>query len=363
MSDILKARRSGRRPGAVLTPFAVGLLAGLGLAAMDEELGVATTPRPERDGPAARGKGRGWRGIAAASVRAFAQNHISTAAAGVTFYVLLSLFPALSAFVSLYGLVANVDDARRQLLALGGLLPGGAVEVLGGQLTRLAAVDHRSLGFAFAVSLLVSLWSSNAGTKALLEGLNVAYESPERRGFVRLNLASLALTLGAIAFVGAAVAATAGAPAVLARLGVGRIAILAVARWPVFLVVASGLFSLLYRFGPSRERARWRWVTPGGVVAALGWMAMSSVFTWYVANFGHFDRTYGSLGAIVGFLIWIWLSVMVVLFGAELNAEIERRALARPPAAQSTAPSLFRPLVGSGQKRRGPGYISTKSFT
>jgi membrane protein len=268
---------------------------------------------------------RGWREILAASVREFGEDRIATAAAAVTFYALLALFPALGAFVSLYGLIADVEDAHRQIIALNGLLPGGAVQVLGEQMTRLAAADHGRLGFAFALGLLVSLWSSNAGAKALLEGLNVAYESPERRGFLRLNLVAFAFTLGALAVAIVSIGLLASAPALLERLRLGGLTGLAVFRWPAFFVVTSLLLSVLYRYGPSRGPVRWRWVTPGGVVAALGWMLMSALFSWYVANFGRYDVTYGSLGAIVGFLTWIWLSLMVIFFGAELNAEIERR--------------------------------------
>lgn len=269
---------------------------------------------------------RGWRDILAASVKEFNEDHIPTSAAGVTFYILLSLFPALGAFVSLYGLIANVQDAQRQILALSGLLPGGAVQVLGDQMTRLAAADHGGLGLAFAVSLLISLWSSTSGIKALMEGLNVAYETPERRGFIILNLVALAFTLAAIAVAIVAFGVVAAAPALLDRLGFAGLGGLAFLRWPAFFVFTSLLLSILYRYAPAREAVHWRWVTPGGMLAALGWMLMSALFSWYVANFGHYDRTYGSLGAIVGFLTWIWLSLMVVLFGAELNAEIERRA-------------------------------------
>jgi membrane protein len=269
---------------------------------------------------------RRWRQVLAAAVKAFSEDHIPTSAAAVTFYILLSLFPALGAFVSLYGLIANVEDAQRQILALGGLLPGGAVQVLGEQMTRLATADHGKLGFAFALSLLISLWSSTSGVKAMMEGLTVAYEAPERRGFIRLNLVALAFTLGGIALAIVTIGVVAAAPGVLDRFGLGHLAVLAFLRWPAFFIFTSLLLAVLYRYAPNRGPVPWRWVTPGGLVAALGWMAMSALFSWYVANFGHYDRTYGSLGAIVGFLTWIWLSLMVVLFGAELNAEIERRA-------------------------------------
>ncbi|HEY1751713.1 MAG TPA: YihY/virulence factor BrkB family protein [Caulobacteraceae bacterium] len=264
-----------------------------------------------------------WRRVAVGGLREFGKDRIPAVAAGVTFYALLALFPAVSAFVSLYGLVADVADARRQIASLGGVLPGGALSVIGDELTRLTQTDHGALGLAFALSLGVSVWSANAGMKALIEGLNVAYEAPEARGFVGVTLLSLGLTVGAILV---AVAGIALASAVPQWLGAGAAPIAAWAQWPVVLVVTVAALSALYRLGPCRPGADWRWITPGSLVAAAAWLAMSALFSWYVANFGHYNRTYGSLGAIVGFLTWIWLSLMVVLLGAELNREIEKQA-------------------------------------
>jgi membrane protein len=305
-----------------VSPFVVGLLAGLAASALDRRRDDASAVAPPGE---AKAMAPGWWGVLSRAAGRFVANRIATAAAAVTFYILLALFPALSAFVSLYGLVADVDSARRQVRALGGVLPEGGVNVLSEQLQRLGHADHGGLGLAFAVSLLVSVWSSNAGVKALIEALNVAYEAPERRGFLRLNLVSLAFTGGAIVFSVLAFAVVAAAPGVLAWVGLRGFGLAALLRWPLFLAVTLGLFSVLYRFGPCREPGRWRLLTPGGVVAVVGWMAMSGLFSAYVANFGHYDRTYGSLGAIVGFLTWIWLSLMVVLFGAEVNAQVEWR--------------------------------------
>jgi len=284
-------------------------------------------------GPAPRPAG--LREILLGAVRAFNDDHISTAAASVTFFGLLALFPALSAFVSLFGLFADVNDARRMVMATEGVLPGGAITVLSDQLTRLASADQGRLGLAFAVSLAVSIWSANAGIKALIEALNVAYEARERRGLIRLNLITLGFTAGAILFSVLAIAFVVSAPEVFSGLGLPQLSALGFVRWPIFLGLMTVVFALLYRYGPCRPRARWRWVTPGGAVAAGGWLAMSGLFSWYVANFGHYDKTYGSLGAIVGFMTWIWLSLIVVLLGAELNSEIERETAADTPAGRA----------------------------
>jgi membrane protein len=266
---------------------------------------------------------RGWLAVLGHTIGEFSQDGIPRVAAGATFFALLALFPALAAFVSLYGLIADVGAAQRQILSLSGVLPGGAVSVVGQQLTRLAATSHRNLGLAFAVSLIASIASSNAGVKAVIDGLNIAYEEREKRGFLKLNAISLAFTLGAIVFSVVAIASIIAVPGLLRWLGLGARPGLTLLRWPCLLVVVSMLFSLLYRYGPSREHARWRWVTPGGLVAALGWLVMSVLFSWYVANFGHYDRTYGSLGAVIGFMTWIWMSLIIVLLGAELNSELE----------------------------------------
>jgi membrane protein len=268
---------------------------------------------------------RGWFAVLAATVREFGHDQIPAVAASGTFYALLALFPALAAFVSLYGLVADVDKARRQILTLGGVLPGGAISVIDQQLTRLAQTDHGSLGLAFVTGLAISVLSANAGMKALIAGLNIAYEERETRTFIALNLTSLGFTLAAIVFSVVGIAAVIAAPGLLRSLGLGAIYGLTALKWPLLLVIVTGAVSLIYRYGPSRAQARWRWVAPGGLAAAVGWMGMSLMFSWYVANFGHYNQTYGSLGAVIGFMTWIWLSLIVVLFGAELNAELELR--------------------------------------
>jgi membrane protein len=247
-------------------------------------------------------------------------------AAGSTFFALLALFPALGVFVSLYGLVGDLGGAGREIAQFRGVLPQGGVEVLSEQVARLALVSHASLGLTFLVSLLLSVWSANAGMKGLIAGLNVAYEARERRNFFELNLLSLAFTAGAIAFAVVSTATIAAAPEVLARLGLQAMAGASVLRWPAMLLVAAVSLSVLYRFAPCRRGAPWRWITPGGALAAVGWMAMSVAFSFYVGRFGRYDVTYGSLGAIVGFMTWIWLSLTIVLLGAEFNSELESQA-------------------------------------
>jgi membrane protein len=263
-------------------------------------------------------------------MKEFNQDHIPAVAAGATFYSLLALFPALGVFVSLYGLFADIARARAQVVALRGFLPEGGVTVLTQQIDRLAALPLHNLGLTFAVSLLLSIWSSNAGMKALIAGLNVAYEQEERRTFVALNLQSLAFTAGGIVLAILGTMAIGATPSLLRLLRLSLLAALGWLRWPLLLIGIVASISVLYRYGPSGRRARWRWVTPGGLFAGLGWVAMSFAFSIYVNNFGSYDKTYGSLGAVVGFMTWIWLTLTVVLAGAELNCELERQVSPGP---------------------------------
>ncbi len=324
-----RGRETSRRKSRTGTTFVIGVMVGLSVVLLDNRLLGPPLPAPD----AGLGQNRSdaaspkdlppktWKAVLSRAWSEFNSDHIPAVAGGSTFFGLLALFPALGVFVSLYGLVANVEQARRQVINLRGVLPDGAISVLSEQMARLASTPHSSLGIAFVTSLAVSLWSSNAGVKALIAGLNVAYEETEKRNFVRLNLVSLAFTVGAVVlgFAGA------GLPGLLATAGLQGSLVIQIMQWPALLLVLCALLSVLYRYGPSRAHARWRWITPGSAFAAVTWLAMSLLFSVYVANFGHYDKTYGSLGAIVGFMTWIWLSLTVVLLGAELNSELEKQ--------------------------------------
>ena len=268
---------------------------------------------------------RGWRDILQRTWREFNNDRIPAVAGGVAFFSLLAVFPALAAFVSLYGLFSDVAVAREQLNILAGLLPPDALAFVGDQMLRLAEGRDGRLGLAFALGLALSLLSANAAMKALFDGLNIAYEEKEKRGFVRLNLIALCFTAGAILFVILVVAMVVALPVVLSMVHYSGRDPMWMLRWPLLLAVIMAALAGLYRYGPSRALAKWRWVSWGSVIAAILWLLASMVFSFYVENFGNFDRTYGSLGAVIGFLMWIWITVIVVLFGAELNAEIEHQ--------------------------------------
>jgi membrane protein len=271
-----------------------------------------------------------WRGWKDVFWRVYAQmneDRLLAVAGGVVFYALLALFPALTAFVSLYGLLADVSTIDQHLSLATGILPGGAVTILHEQLTRLTASRTSALSFGFVFGLLLALWSANSGAKAVIDGLNVAYGEREKRSFIRLTLASLVFTLGAFMALILALGAVVVTPIVLGFMGLGALAdaLVRILRWPALLAFVVLGLAVLYRYGPSRREARWAWLSVGSLAAAVAWLIASVLFSWYITNFGNYNATYGSLGAAVGMMMWMWISMIVILLGAELNAEIEHQ--------------------------------------
>jgi membrane protein len=271
--------------------------------------------------------GRGWKDILWRVYSQMNDDHLLTVAAGVVYYCLLALFPALAAFVSLYGLVADASTIDASLSSLSGLLPGGGMQILHDALQRLTAKGSTGLSLSFAVGIVVALWSANSGVKAIIDALNAVYGEEEKRGFVRLNLVSLAFTLGGIVSLGVALTVVVAAPIALGHLGLGGVsdALIRILRWPIILVLIVLGLGVVYRYGPSRREPRWQWISVGSVSAAVVWLVASALFSWYIANFGTYDATYGSLGAAIGMMVWMWISMIVILLGAQLNAEIEHQ--------------------------------------
>jgi membrane protein len=270
---------------------------------------------------------RGWKDILWRSYAQLNEDRLLAVAAGVVFYGLLALFPAITAFVSFYGLFASGAAINQHLSTLAGVVPQSAFGIIEEQITRIVSKGDVKLSFGFVFGLGLALWSANAGMKAIMDALNVVYDEKEKRSFVMLNVISLCFTLGAIAAMLLAVAAVVVFPLVLARFGLGTWSetLLALLRWPALLVLVLIGLSILYRFGVSRREPKWRWVTVGSLFAAVAWLAGSALFSWYLGRFAPYDETYGSLGAAIGLMMWMWLSVIVILFGAELNSEIEHQ--------------------------------------
>jgi membrane protein len=282
---------------------------------------------------------RGWKDVAWRLYKSINDDRILLTAAGVTFYVLLALVPTLTAIVSIYGLFNDRSTVVEQVSLLYGIVPPGGLELIREQLTRLTAEGSDTLGLTLVVSLALALWSSSAGIKALFEAMNVAYHETEKRNFFHLNGLALLFTLcGAIAAV-LVLATVLAIPPLLTLLPIGAAVEWAVriASYLIMLVVIWMGLTVLYRWGPSRQTAKWRWITPGAAVSVVLLGIASVAFSWYATNFSDYGAAYGSLGALIGLMTWIWISATIVIVGAELNSEVEHQT-ARDSTTGEPAP-------------------------
>jgi membrane protein len=269
----------------------------------------------------------GWKDILWRTYERSNDDRLLATAAGVVFFGLLAVFPAVTALVSSYGLFADPSTIGANLQTLALMLPEGSFQIVQDQIARVLDKGSTALGWTFLFGLALAIWSANAGVKAVIDALNVVYEEREKRSFIGLNLLSLAFTIGGIAALLMMVSAVVAFPLAFDRLGLPPDSqfIVSLARWPLLFVVLLTALGILYRFGPSRDPARWEWLGIGTLAAALLWIAGSSALSWYLSNFGNYNATYGSLGAAIGLMTWMWMSAIVVLFGAELNSEIEHQ--------------------------------------
>lgn len=272
----------------------------------------------------------GWLDVVRRTRLAMKADQVPLLAAGTAFFGLLALIPSLVAAVSIYGLVSDPADVQRQMADLSGSLPDAARRLLDEQLTSIVSGSARSLGLAAVIGIAVALWSASSGVGHLVDSINVAYDQPEGRGVVRLKLLSLLLTFGGIAFLVVAVGLIAVLPALVDGLGLSGVVAtsLTLLRWPVLIVAFVAALSVLYRVGPDRTPARWRWVSVGAGVATVFWVLGSGLFSLYVERFGSFNETYGSLAGVIVLMLWLYLTATVILLGAELNSELERQTRA-----------------------------------
>jgi membrane protein len=291
---------------------------------------------PERRGEADRGReadhpgeipARGWKDILWRAWGEISDQNLFLIAGGVTYAVLLGLFPGLAALVSLYGLVFDVGQIEKQVAALSGVLPAQTQELLSQELHSLVQGSSGTLGFTAIVSLLLALWSASRGMSGLITAINIAYEEKEQRSFLKFNLLALVITLGLTVGGILAIALIAILPAVVQLVAVGSATkwLLLLVQWPLLIVLVMAGLAVLYRFAPDRDEPQWRWVSPGAIAATVFWIIASIGFTVYVANFNSYDKTYGSLGGMVILLTWLYLSALMVLLGAVINAQSERQ--------------------------------------
>jgi membrane protein len=306
--------------------------------AQDRSPGVGDNLHIQRLRAAEQGRGRhaeapwqiswlGWKDILWRTYRQIGENRLLALAAGVVFYSLLALFPALAAFVSLYGLFAKTSSISDQLSLVAGVFPGDAIDIIRDQIARLIAKGDAKLSVNFIAAFCIALWSANAGTKAVIDALNVTYEEKEKRGFIRLTLVSLGFTLAALIALTLVLTGIILLPHLLDYFGLDRLSalILRVARWPTLLLATIFSLSFIYRFGPSRTEPQWQWISVGSIAASIVSLVTSALLSWYFSSLANYDATYGSLGAVIGTMLWLWILSVVVLLGAQLNSEIEHQ--------------------------------------
>jgi membrane protein len=286
----------------------------------------------------------GWKDILWRTYVRTGEDRLLAIAAGVVFFGLLAVFPAITALVSCYGLLANPSTIGANLQTLALMLPTGSFQIVQDQITRVLDKGGTALGATFLFGLVLAIWSANAGVKAVIDALNVVYEEREKRSFIRLNLLSLAFTTAGIAALLLMVSAVVAFPLALDHAGLTPQSqiIVSLARWPLLFTILLAALGVLYRFGPSRRAARWEWLSIGTLAAALLWIVGSALLSWYLSNFGNYNATYGSLGAAIGLMMWMWMSAIIVLCGAELNSEIEHQT------ARDTTVGHPKPLGGRG---------------
>jgi len=268
---------------------------------------------------------RGWKHVFQRVWTEMGTDHLSLVAAGVAFYGLLAIFPAITALMALAGLVFEASDVMTQIETVTALVPEAAAEIIIDQVAAVAGSESGGLGLAALLGLGLALWSASKGVGSLMEGINLAYDETETRGFLALTATRLALTVFLVVGMVAGLGATIVLPSILQLLALGPTVetVIGLARWAALLVMTMLGLAVLYRFAPSRRAAQWRWLTPGAVLATVLWVLGSAGFAFYVQNFGSYQETFGALAGVIILLMWLWISALLILLGAELNAEAE----------------------------------------
>jgi membrane protein len=270
----------------------------------------------------------GWLDVLTRTKQQISEDNLPIVGAGVAFYAFVAVVPALVVFIALYGLIADPATVSQHISSLAETVPGEVMPLLEEQMNRIASTPQ-SASVSAIIGLIIALYGSAKATKALIKGLNIAYDENEKRGFLKLNAIALVLTIGAMISAIIAIALVAVLPAIVSNLNLGETVekLVVWLRWPVLIGGFTAVLAVVYRFGPSRNDPKWRWVSPGAIVAGLLWLLGSAAFSLYVSQFGNYDKTYGPLGAIVVFLLWLLISALAILVGAEVNAELERQTL------------------------------------
>ena len=268
---------------------------------------------------------KGWKDIAWRLKDQLADDHVGLIAAGVAFYGLLALFPAITAVLAIGGLLVQPSDIVNQLSTYSALVPEEVMTIITDQATKVAGSREGGLGLAALAGLSVAIYSASKGMASLIEGMNVAYDEKEKRSFIVKTLTTVGLTMFLVIGMVLGLAATLAVPSMLAFLDTGFLtkALGTAVVWAMLLLFTLFGLAVLYRYGPSRDKPEFQWVSPGAVAACLMWIVGSAGFAFYVSNFSSYNESFGSLAGVVVLLMWFWISAFIILLGAELNAEIE----------------------------------------
>lgn len=270
---------------------------------------------------------RGWKDVALRVKDEWGNDHVGMAAAAIAFYSFLALIPAMAALVSILGLIARDQDPEEVVDDLFSALPDDAQNLMSGQLGNISSGSTGALSLGLVIALALSIWTASGAMSQMVNTINIVYDETETRGWITRKLIALGLTLGAIVFVAFAVFVVVALPQVIDEtgLGIGTRRLLDVLIWPVLAIGFMLALAVLYRVCPDRSPARWRWVSVGSVLGLVAWIAVTLGFRFYVANFGSYNETYGSLAGVIISLLWLWLTAVIVLMSAEVNAELEHQ--------------------------------------
>ncbi|MGR3550851.1 YihY/virulence factor BrkB family protein [Pseudooceanicola sp.] len=268
---------------------------------------------------------KGWKDIAFRVKDEMGSDHVGLIAAGVAFYALLAIFPAITALMALAGLAMEPAEVTLQLKTFTAMIPKEAAQIILDQAVAVTGSEETGLGLAFVLGLLLAIYSSSKGMGSLIEGLNVAYDESEQRGFIKKMFTTLTLTLFLIVGLLMGLAASLAVPAVLGfvTLPSWLETTVALSGWVILAALTVFGLAVLYRYGPCRTNAQWKWLSPGALAASLIWIIASLGFSIYVSNFGSYNESFGSMAGVIILLMWLWISAFIVLLGAELNSEIE----------------------------------------
>ncbi|MEL6197334.1 MAG: YihY/virulence factor BrkB family protein [Pseudomonadota bacterium] len=301
---------------------------------------------------------RDWLAVAKGTFREMGENELSLIAAGVAFYGFLAIFPMLAALVALYGFLLDPADIQRQIDMLEDYAPPGAFRIIESQLSQLMAAGQRQLGFTSLISLVLLLWTARAGVGALIRGLNIVFKVTDKRGIIAAYAVAYGMTLLLVVVAVLAIATVVILPGLLAAFPPNEVTTLVLQffRWPVMLGALLLALGLLYRFGPDEARPRFAWFSVGAILAIVLWLGASAGFSYYVRNFGNYNETYGALGAVVGLLMWFYLTALIILLGGEINAQIEFRLFGDP---KDRDPAFRRGARHTAQQGEDEGRTTT----